>query len=244
MKYLEKQEEKMKKFWFVLSILVLVFFVSCGDSDDEETQQPADGNSETEENTEPEEKDDAENQQDGEEQETEEETTDDNQEPQETGKILVAYFSYTGNTKLLAQYAAELLGADLAEIVPAQPYTADDTNYNSPDCRARTEYNDPASRPAISGTIENMAQYDTVLIAHPIWYGDAPRIMDTFMESYDFSGKTLTTFCTSAQSPLGPSAENLKKFAPAATWLESRRFEIGSSKEQVGEWLSSIGLAK
>ncbi len=234
----------MKKFWLVLSILVLVFFVSCGDSDDEETQQPADGNSETEENTEPEEKDDAENQQDGEEQETEEETSDDNQEPQETGKILVAYFSYTGNTKLLAQYAAELLGADLAEIVPAQPYTAEDTEYNNPDCRARTEYNDPASRPAISGSIGNMAQYDTVLIAHPIWYGDAPRIMDTFMEGYDFSGKTLTTFCTSAQSPLGPSAENLKKFATSAMWLESRRFEIGSSKEQVGEWLSSIGLAE
>jgi len=235
----------MKKIWFVLSVLVLVFFVSCGDSDDEETQQPADGNSETEENTEPEEKDDAgENQQEGENQESGDEAADDDQEPQETGKILVAYFSYTGNTKLLAQYAAELLGADLAEIVPAQPYTADDTNYNSPDCRARTEYNDPASRPAISGTIENMAQYDTVLIAHPIWYGDAPRIMDTFMESYDFSGKTLTTFCTSAQSPLGPSAENLKKFATSATWLESRRFEIGSSKEQVGEWLSSIGLAE
>ena len=234
----------MKNFWLILSVLVLVFFVSGGDSDDEETQPPADGNSETEENTEPEEKDDAENQQEGENQESGDETTDDNQEPQETGKILVAYFSYTGNTKLLAQYAAELLGADLAEIVPAQPYTADDTNYNSPDCRARTEYNDPASRPAISGTIENMAQYDTVLIAHPIWYGDAPRIMDTFMESYDFSGKTLTTFCTSAQSPLGSSAENLKKFATSATWLESRRFEIGSSKEQVGEWLSSIGLAE
>ena len=235
----------MKNFWFVLSILALAFFVSCGDSDDEETQDPTDGNSENEENTEPEEKDDAgENQQEGENQESGDETADDDKEPQETGKILVAYFSYTGNTKLLAGYAAELLGADLAEIVPAQPYTAEDTEYNNPDCRARTEYNDPASRPAISGTIGNMAQYDTVLIAHPIWYGDAPRIMDTFMEGYDFSGKTLTTFCTSAQSPLGPSAENLKKFAPASTWLESRRFEIGSSKEQVGEWLSSIGLAE
>lgn len=235
----------MKNFWLILSVLALAFFVSCGDSDNEEKQDPTDGNSENEENTEPEEKDDAgENQQEGENQESGDETADDDKEPQETGKILVAYFSYTGNTKLLAGYAAELLGADLAEIVPAQPYTAEDTEYNNPDCRARTEYNDPASRPAISGTIGNMAQYDTVLIAHPIWYGDAPRIMDTFMEGYDFSGKTLTTFCTSAQSPLGPSAENLKKFAPASTWLESRRFEIGSSKEQVGEWLSSIGLAE
>jgi len=229
----------MKKFWAILSVLVLAFFVSCGDSDNEEKQDQTDGNQETEE------QDDAEgNQQDEGNQETEEETNDDEHESQETGKILVAYFSYTGNTKLLAQYAAEVLGADLAEIVPAEPYTAEDTNYNSPDCRARTEYNDPASRPAISGSIENMAQYDTVLIAHPIWYGDAPRIMDTFMEGYDFSGKTLTTFCTSAQSPLGSSAENLKKFAPSATWLESRRFEIGSSKEQVSEWLSSIGLAE
>ena len=125
--------------------MALAFFVSCGDSDDEETQDPTDGNSENEENTEPEEKDDAENQQDEGNQETEDEATDDDDhEPQETGKILVAYFSYTGNTKLLAGYAAELLGADLAEIVPAQPYTAEDTEYNNPDCRARTEYNDPA----------------------------------------------------------------------------------------------------
>jgi flavodoxin len=157
------------------------------------------------------------------------------------GKILVAYFSRTGNTKPLAEYAAEILGADLYEITAAVPYTDEDIAYYT-DCRADREQKDESARPEISGSVEDMSQYSTVLIAHPIWHGQAPRIISTFLESYDFSGKTLTSFCTSASSPLGSSAENLKKLVPNSTWLDSRRFEIGSSKNDVEKWLNSIGL--
>lgn len=157
------------------------------------------------------------------------------------GKILVAYFSRTGHTEPLAKYAAEILGADLYEITAAVPYTDEDIAYYT-DCRADREQKDESARPEISGSVEDMSQYSTVLIAHPIWHGQAPRIISTFLESYDFSGKTLTSFCTSASSPLGTSAENLKKLVPNSTWLDSRRFEIGSSKSDVDEWLNSIGL--
>ena len=156
-------------------------------------------------------------------------------------KILVAYFSRTGHTEPLAKYAAEILDADLYEITAAVHYTDEDIAYYT-DCRADREQKDESARPEISGRVEGMSQYSTVLIAHPIWHGQAPRIISTFLESYDFSGKTLTSFCTSASSPLGSSAENLKKLVPNSTWLDSRRFEIGSTKSDVEEWLKTIGL--
>ena len=157
------------------------------------------------------------------------------------GKILVAYFSRTGHTEPLAKYAAEILDADLYEITAAVPYTDEDIAYYT-DCRADREQKDESARPEISGSVKDMSQYSTVLIAHPIWHGQAPRIISTFLESYDFSGKTLTSFCTSASSPLGSIAENLKKLVPNTTWLDSRRFAIGSTKSDVEEWLNSIGL--
>ncbi len=159
------------------------------------------------------------------------------------GKTLVAYFSATGNTKPLAEYAADILGADLYEIVPEIPYTAADLAYYT-DCRADREQSDPAARPAIGGEMPDLSQYDTVVIGHPIWHGQAPKIIYTFLESYDFSGKTLVTFCTSHSSPLGTSAENLKKLAANANWLESRRFPIGASKDAIRDWLDEIGLRK
>ena len=139
-------------------------------------------------------------------------------------RILVAYFSATGTTRPLAEYAAEHLHADLYEIVPEQPYTEADLAYYTGG-RCDREQDDPSVRPAISGGVENMEQYDVVVIGHPIWHGQAPRIISTFLESYDFSGKTLTTFCTSHSSGLGSSAKNLYSLAPdSVKWLESRRF--------------------
>ena len=157
-------------------------------------------------------------------------------------RILVAYFSATGTTRLLAQYAAEHLHADLYEIVPEQPYTEADLAYYTGG-RCDREQDDPSVRPAIRGGLENMDQYDTVVIGHPIWHGQAPRIISTFLESYDFSGKTLVTFCTSHSSGLGSSAKNLYSLAPdSVKWLESRRFPGGASREDVAAWLDSIGL--
>lgn len=155
------------------------------------------------------------------------------------GKTLVAYFSRTGNTKPLAEYAAEYLGATLFEITAKIPYTDEDIAYYT-DCRADREQKDESARPEIATAVENMDEYDTVIIAHPIWHGIAPRIISTFIESYDFSGKTLLTFCTSASSPLGQSAKLLQELTPNSTWLESKRFAIGTSREEIEEWLEEV----
>lgn len=155
-------------------------------------------------------------------------------------KILVVYFSCTGTTKSLAEYAAEFLEADLYEIVPEEPYTAADLAYYT-NGRADQEQNDPDSRPAISGSVENMSQYDTIVIGYPIWHGQAPRIISTFLEGYDFDGKTIVPFCTSHSSGIGSSADNLHSLCPDTTmWAEGRRFESGTSKDTIVEWLQSV----
>ena len=161
--------------------------------------------------------------------------------PHISGKTLVACFSATGSTMPLAEYAADILDADLYEIVPEIPYTAADIAYYT-DCRADREQSDPDARPALGGKALDVSLYDTVVIGHPIWHGQAPKIIYTFLESYDFSGKTLVTFCTSHSSPVGSSAENLKKLTPGSTWLESRRFPAGASKNDIRNWLDEIGL--
>ena len=156
--------------------------------------------------------------------------------------VLVAYFSATGNTRPLAGYAADILGADLYEIVPAVPYTSADLNYGSADSRTSTEQNDPSARPAIAGRVEDMTQYDTVLIGYPIWHGQAPRIISTFLESYDFSGKTILPFCTSGSSPIGTSDDNLHVLAPNAHWLNGTRFPAGTTRAAISAWLDANGI--
>ena len=148
--------------------------------------------------------------------------------PEGKNHILVAYFSCTGTTKALAEYAADILSADIYEIVPEVPYTEEDLAYYT-DCRADKEQNDPAARPAISGTLEHAEQYDAVILGYPIWHGQAPRIISTFLESYDFSGKTILPFCTSHSSGIGSSADNLHAAAPGANWLDGKRFASGTS---------------
>ena len=157
-------------------------------------------------------------------------------------KILVAYFSATNNTEGVAQKLADGLGADLYEITPEQPYTDEDLDYGNSESRSSVEMNDPSARPAISGSIENMEQYDVVFIGYPIWWGEAPRIMSTFIESYDFSGKTLTAFCTSASSGFGNSDSSLRSAANGATWLDGHRFSAGASADDVMEWANGLGI--
>ena len=157
-------------------------------------------------------------------------------------KILVAYFSATNNTEGVAQKLADGLGADLYEITPEQPYTDEDLDYGNSESRSSVEMNDPSARPAISGSIENMEQYDVVFIGYPIWWGEAPRIMSTFIESYDFSGKTLTAFCTSASSGFGNSDSALRSAANGAAWLEGHRFSAGASADDVMEWANGLGI--
>lgn len=161
----------------------------------------------------------------------------------EGSKILVAYFSATGNTESAAQKLAEGLGADLYEIVPEIPYTSDDLNYSDSNSRSSIEMDDPDARPGISGSAENMEQYEVVLIGYPIWWGEAPRIMSTFIESYDFSGKTLAAFCTSSSSGFGRSDSALREAADSALWLDGIRFSSKASSEEILEWANGLGIS-
>ena len=165
----------------------------------------------------------------------------DNQDAQEH-KILVAYFSATGTTKGVAEHIANGLNADIYEIVPEEAYTDADIDYNDNNSRTTIEMNDPDARPAISGSVENMEQYDIIFVGYPIWWGEAPRIVSTFMESYDFSGKTIVPFCTSGGSGIGSSASNLERLTSGATWLDGRRLNGSDSQDTVMEWVDSLDL--
>ncbi|MDE6662826.1 MAG: flavodoxin [Lachnospiraceae bacterium] len=157
-------------------------------------------------------------------------------------KILVAYFSATNTTEGVAETIADSLSADIYEIVPEQPYTDDDLNYHDDNSRSTIEMNDSSTRPAISGSVKDMGQYEIVFIGYPIWWGDAPRILSTFVESYDFAGKTIVPFCTSGGSGVGSSATNLEALTDGATWLDGTRLNGGSSHETIVDWVNSLGL--
>lgn len=166
----------------------------------------------------------------------------DNDDKTDGSRVLIAYFSATNTTERIAEYLSDGLNADLYEIVPAVPYTSADLNYGDSSSRTSIEMNDPNSRPAISGSVANMEQYDIVFLGYPIWWGQAPRIISTFLESYDFSGKTIVPFCTSGSSGIGSSATNLHSLADSAQWLEGRRFSGSTSRDEALEWANGLGL--
>ena len=159
----------------------------------------------------------------------------------ESSKVLVVIFSRTGHTKPLAEYIAEDLNADLYEIEAKVPYTDDDIKYYK-NCLADREQNDPSARPEIAGELPDVTGYDTVFLGYPIWHGQAPKIIYTFLEGVDLSGKTIIPFCTSHSSPLGTSAENLHPLAPDAAWMEGRRFAIGTTAGEISEWVKSLDI--
>ena len=166
-------------------------------------------------------------------------------EPEGNGKkILIAYFSATNNTEGIANHLDSILDADLYEIVPETPYTEADLDWHDSSSRTTLEMNDAAARPAISGSVENMEQYDVIFLGYPIWWGQAPKIMYTFLESYDLNGKTIVPFCTSGSSGVGSSATNLQEVAQDAEWLEGHRFSGGASESDVQTWLDSLDLVK
>ncbi len=137
-------------------------------------------------------------------------------------KILVAYFSASGTTARVAEEIASAIGADLYEICPEIPYTAADLNWMDKKSRSSVEMKDPSSRPAIAAPVQDMAQYDTVFIGFPVWWYVEPRIVDTFLGSYDFSGKTLIPFATSGGSGIEQAQRSLQSHCPAASWAKGR----------------------
>lgn len=155
---------------------------------------------------------------------------------------LVIYFSRTGNTEKIAEYLIELTSADSYVIEAAVPYTDADIKYQDDNCRANKEQNDKTVRLEIADPIDSIDSYDTIFLGYPIWWGQEPRIIDTFLESYDFSEKTVIPFCTSGSSGIATSEKNIADLVPIGKQLEGRRFPASAAKEDVNEWLDTLSL--
>ena len=155
-------------------------------------------------------------------------------------KVLVAVFSATGNTKKVAEKIAAFENADLYEIVPTEIYTDADLNYGDRKSRSTLEQNDLSARPEIGSDPIDISEYTKIYVGYPIWFAIEPRIMDTFVESYNFTGKTVIPFCTSGSSGIGKSGTNLESLAGTGNWLSGKRFMSAVTDEKIKEWIDSI----
>lgn len=157
------------------------------------------------------------------------------------GNVLVAYFSATGNTEGVATAVAERLGADVFAIEAAQPYTEVDLNYSDDASRTSVERADGTNPELTQVTPDGWADYDTVLLGYPIWWGEAAWPLRTFVAGNDFAGKTVVPFCTSGSSGIGGSADGLEELAGSGDWLEGERFSAGAGDE-AADWASGLEL--
>lgn len=157
------------------------------------------------------------------------------------GKVLVVYFSATGTTKRVAKMIASATNADIFELTPTDPYTSDDLNYNDRNSRVYKEHDDASMRDIklTADTVENFAQYDTVYIGYPIWWGEAAWPVNGFVKANDFSGKTVIPFCTSASSGVGDSAKALEELAKGGNWKDGTRFSGSTDSNDIAEWISA-----
>lgn len=159
----------------------------------------------------------------------------------EKANTLIVYFSRTGNTKRLVEGIKEQYGYDTYEIIPKIAYSDEDINYHNPHSRSSIEQNDVKARPKIQNTINNLDDYDVIILAYPIWWGEAPRIIYTFLESYNFSNKTIIPFCTSASSGIGDSDKFLHDLVSKdANWIAGKRFATNASINDVTNWLDEV----
>ena len=152
---------------------------------------------------------------------------------------LVVFFSATGTTKNIAERIAAMTNADIYEIIPVQPYTDADLNWNDSKSRTSIETADAGCRPEIEGDPLDLEGYSTIYIGYPIWWGEAPRIMDAFVEAYDFEEITMIPFCTSSSSGIGRSGKILEENAESGNWLDGKRFGGNVSENELREWISS-----
>lgn len=159
----------------------------------------------------------------------------------EGGKTLLLYFSASGNTKAVAETIAKAADAETYELTPTEPYTDADLNWRVADSRVNTEHNDPAHRTALAET-PDLSAYDTIFLGYPLWWREAPSIVWNLIENTDLSGKTMIPFCTSTSDGIEGSVETLKNMAPAANWLEGRRFGENLNEAAVTEWVNGLGL--
>ena len=160
------------------------------------------------------------------------------------GKSIVVYFSASGNTKAAAEKIAELTGSDLMEIVPEEKYTEADLNWHDGESRTSVEEDDASIRPAIKPDTKNLADYDTVFLGYPIWWGTAPKVLWNFVEKHDFTGKTVLPFCTTHSSSEGESGRTLQKLSGnKGTWKDAKRFPEHPSDSDISSWVNETGFA-
>lgn len=222
----------MKKYLSVImGIILIAGLVACGSSNKDtvnDNDQAAISNQEVS---------------DTEEQETSVENQqtekDANSELENEGNVAVVYFSGTGNTREVANLLAKEVGADIYEIVPENVYTSEDLNYNDDNCRANQEMNDDSARPAISNDLSAVSEYDVIYLGYPIWWGTAPRIIQTFIENYDISGATIYSFCTSGSSGIEKSISDLQKLYPDVNIAGGKRLN-DATEVDVKEWINSL----
>ncbi len=155
-------------------------------------------------------------------------------------KVLVAYFSASGTTAKVAEKLAEAIGADIFSIEPTVPYTKADLDWTDKQSRSSIEMNDPSSRPAIKEVRDNMNDYDTLFVGFPIWWYVAPTIINTFLETYDLSGKTIIPFATSGGSDMGKTNEKLLPSCKGATLLKGRKFSNNVSIDELSTWADGL----
>lgn len=153
-------------------------------------------------------------------------------------KAAVIYFSATGTTEKIAKLISEETNADLIEIEPKERYTSEDLNYNS-DCRANREQNDENSRPEIRNVID-VKNYEVIYLGYPIWWGDVPKIILTFLDNYNLEGKTVIPFCTSGSTEISQSQNTLESYNKNIKWLQGKRFHANSSQSEVLSWINEI----
>lgn len=160
------------------------------------------------------------------------------------GKTLVVYYSASGNTENVSNVIAETLGADLFELEPVEPYSNDDLDWTNNDSRVTREHENEDERDVelVSATVDNWSEYDTVFIGYPIWWGIAAWPVDEFIETNDFTGKTVIPFATSASSGMGQSGELLAEMAGTGDWQEGQRFRSGASEDDIVAWVEGLGL--
>ena len=219
----------MKKLIALLLSLMLVFsLAACGNNPQAAETEPATSTPVSEETQEP---------------ETSEET-----EAADTestgGKTLVVYYSASGNTENVSNVIAKTLGADLFELEPVEPYSNDDLNWTNDDSRVTREHENEDERDVelVSATVDNWSEYDTVFIGYPIWWAIAAWPVDEFIETNDFTGKTVIPFATSASSGMGQSGELLAEMAGTGDWQEGQRFRSGASEDDIVAWVEGLGL--
>lgn len=155
---------------------------------------------------------------------------------------IVIYFSATGNTERIANMIGDVTKSSVTRIIPANPYTDEDLNYSNDDCRANKEQNDDDARPGIENTIDNIETYDTIYLGYPIWWGDVPKIILTFLDTYDLSGKTIIPFCTSGSSDISTSVSTLRNYNSNINVLNGKRFSTSDDESDISSWINELDL--